>query len=185
MPRGGRWNSSNGNTYMIQYGPELRDAKREVWTVYKIDSDQENPFDHVAQRATIIALESFPMRTKVKIVDGIEYHASSRIIIPGVEAGPPNLRTRFLNKIGGDDLIELGKSIRELFMDSEAGQAPILPVRMPQKPPPEATLILWFDYYSQMKTAGFKYTLDDLANDSGYSPSHIRHEHPNYKRSKE
>lgn len=40
----------------------------------------------------------------------------------------------------------------------------------------------WFDYMYALKQEGKKYTLDQLANDSGYSRQHIGKQHVQYKK---
>jgi hypothetical protein len=64
--------------------------------------------------------------------------------------------------------------------EGTAGAPTVRPPR-PAKPPPGAGLDAWFDWYHAMKGAGLKCTLKDLAQDTGYSEGHIKHEHRSYK----
>jgi len=46
-----------------------------------------------------------------------------------------------------------------------------------------ATLAPWFEYYHALDAGGFKYTLGNLAADTGYYPGYIKQLHAQWKRS--
>jgi hypothetical protein len=51
----------------------------------------------------------------------------------------------------------------------------------PKMPPKRSGMERWFEYYYKCKNGGFKYTLEDLAEDSDYSYGYIRQQHQLYK----
>jgi hypothetical protein len=54
-----------------------------------------------------------------------------------------------------------------------------LPIR-PEKPQKGSQLDSWFTYFHDCRDAGIKYTLKNLAHDSGFSYGHVRELHRNY-----
>ena len=92
---------------------------------------------------------------------------------------------------------QLARVRTELRMYAEADQRAFaervkhLEDMLPEKParPPDPvkgepeTLDPWFVYYHQMKAAGFKYTLVDLAQEVGYSPGYVKQLHARWKTS--
>lgn len=73
---------------------------------------------------------------------------------------------------------QLGDQEQQKIKSAEPAEIaePVQP-QMPTKPngPPSITgLDAWFRYYDEMQAAGRKYTLRDLARDTGYNYGHIR-----------
>ena len=59
------------------------------------------------------------------------------------------------------------------------GPEPQKPAK-PKKPTSKAGLQAWFDYYHDMKRAGHKFSLRQIAEETHFSHGHIRNEHPDY-----
>ena len=70
--------------------------------------------------------------------------------------------------------------IRGLAAQAEATTQP--QSAMPAKPPEPDTRNLedWFDYYHRCRKAGYKVTLKELAEKTGYSHGHVRQRHAEY-----
>jgi len=54
--------------------------------------------------------------------------------------------------------------------------------QLPEKPPIKSDIKKWFDYFYLVKKAGYKITLEELANESRYSYGYIRSLHQTYVR---
>jgi len=61
---------------------------------------------------------------------------------------------------------------------------PQLPAKPEEPPKPErrSDINTWFDWHHEMLIRGFKCTLKEVAEETGYSYGHIRLRHANYKR---
>ena len=68
-------------------------------------------------------------------------------------------------------------------IDDPIQENPKQPEPVTQMPPQNATLYTWFDFMYSERARGIKFTLDELAEKSPFSRSHIGKEHPKYRKS--
>lgn len=73
----------------------------------------------------------------------------------------------------------------ELWAALEKVYDNLITIKVISKPPIDAPIEQFFDYYHACKVAGRRYTLKDVATDKGYKPEYVRRLHAQYVRKNE
>jgi hypothetical protein len=144
----------------IDYAPRLSAPAREGWYVARMEENEKGTYTVTEQRATILALEEMPNSCMIYIHDGILYDKDfASMTMKGI-----------------------GKPLGALLDILVSRMSKQLSNKMAfLKKPQTRDLNEWFRYYYDCKSAGKKFTLRNIAEETSYHHDYIRQLHLRYK----
>lgn len=158
------WVSSGKERLEISDSQSFDNSAERIWNI-TLKSKAK-----IERSASIVALEMLPTKTVINFIDGCSYS--------GIGFGnSPITKFKFSSSpigVAFDELFSQIKiRIQELSMTSEVGF---------HKPKDNSNLNAWFEYKRILNSRGRKYTLEQIAEETGYSYGYIRRQHANWLR---
>lgn len=182
----------------IQQAGSLGGITQAVWPIKKSIENKsvENEIDfanrlvEIFSNATLLATQQANGQLTVDFIDGKKYGRPAMPISKTIldtqkrlfETQPEIDDDTSPKWYGGAPIGEPLQRLAELIFGEfestiQPTETPLAPL---QKPPKEANLSEWFDYYHECKKRRIKYTLKDIASDAGYAHSYVRRKHSEY-----